>query len=369
MSIPIVFFLFFTFLGFLLAIFFFLKKSGDKFSNRLLAIYTLLFSLEMLQGCLKWSGLLTSPYFTHFTVTNALLWMSYGPLVYFYVRRSVTKEGLKWRDILLFSPTIVMLFLHAPFYFTATAKKIDIISNYQIYDYVIFPSYAIWIVIAIMAFYAVFTFLKFKDKKEIGYKESIWIKWFVGTYAGFVFFFALYVFLVTFNIMDAKYDYIVDAIITIFIVSLAYFGFVQPEVFNGFRPIKELIPFVKYKKTGLSKALSLDLKESLLRIMEKEKPYLNNELRLDSLADLLNISRNQTSQIINEQFNLSFFDFINRYRVEDATQLLIEPQEENLNITNIAYSVGFNNRASFYKAFRKFTNKTPSDFLNHQMVS
>jgi len=369
MSIHVVFFLFFTFLGFLLAIFFFLKKSGDKFSNRLLAIYTLLFSLEMLQGCLKWGGLSTSPYFTHFTVTNALFWMSYGPLVYFYVRRSVTNKGLKWQDILLFIPSIVMLFLHAPFYFKSTTKKIDIISNYQIYDYVIFPSYTMWIVIVIMAFYAVLTFLKFKDRKEVGYKESIWIKCFVGMYAGFVFFFALYVVLVTFNIMDAKYDYIVDAIITVFIVSLAYFGFVQPEVFNGIRPIKELIPFVKYRKTGLTGALSIELKTKLDSIMDLDKPYLNHDLRLDGIAELLNVSRNQASQIINENFNLSFFDFVNKHRVNEAKRLLLNNEEVQLNISQIAYSSGFNSRASFYKAFKKFTDTAPTSYLEHTTVS
>lgn len=369
MSIHIVAFLFFTSLGFLLSIFFFLKKNGDKLSNRILALYTLFFSLEMLHGCLKWAGLLTSPYFIHFTITNALLWMSYGPLVYFYVRRSVTNEGLKWRDILLFIPTLVILILHAPFYFLSTAKKTTIVSNFKIYDYAIFPSYAIWIVIAIMTFYAFLSFLKFKDKKEVGYKETIWIRWFVGMYSGFVFFFASYVFLVTFNIMNAKYDYIVDAIITIFIVSLAYFGFVQPEVFNGFKPIKELIPFVKYRKTGLAVALSTELKEKLDSIMDLDKPYLNHNLRLDNVAGLLNVSRNQASQIINENYNLSFFDFVNKHRVNEAKRLLLNNEELQLNITQIAYSSGFNSRASFYKAFKKFTDTTPIVYLKHSSVS
>ena len=369
MSFHVTIFLFFTLLGFLLAIFFFFKKRGDVFSNRLLGLYALLFSLEMLHGCLQWAGLLNSPNFTHFTLTNALLWMSYGPLVYFYVRRSFTNEGFHWRDVLLFVPTIVIFILHAPFYFKSTSNKIAIIENGEIYNHVIFPRYAIWIVIAVMAFYAIYTFIKFKDKKEVGYKESIWLRWFIGMYAGFVLSFATYVFLVRFGIMLAKYDYFVDGIITVFIISLAYFGFVRPEVFNGAKPLKELIPFVKYKKTGLTESLSLELKEKLDQLMETEKPYLNHDIRLNDIASLLKVSRNHASQIINENYNLSFFDFMNKQRVKEATRLLLNNEEVKLNITQIAYSSGFNSRASFYKAFKKFTNTSPSTYMKHSSAS
>ena len=369
MSFQIISFLFFTFLGVVVSIYFFIRKAGLAYLNRILGFYTLFFSLEMLHGCLKWSGLLVSPYFTHFTLVNALLWMSYGPLVYLYVKRVVSNEGFKRADFLLFVPSLLILILHAPFYFNKTSKKIEIISNGQIYDYAIFPSFAIWPVIGIMAFFAVYTYLSYKDKREVGYKESIWLKWFIGSYVGFVFFFFLYVFLVNFGIMDAQYDYLVDAVITIFIIALSYFGIVQPDVFNGTKPLKELIPFVKYKKTGLSELLSIELKEKLDKIMSTEKPYLNYDLRLNDIAEKLKVSRNQASQIINENYNLSFFDFINKHRIDEAVRLLLNNEEMHLNITQIAYSSGFNSRASFYKAFKKFTNTSPTSYIEHSSAS
>ena len=90
---------------------------------------------------------------------------------------------------------------------------------------------------------------------------------------------------------------------------------------------------------------------------------MNNELRLDDLSRLMNLSRNHTSQIINEHFNLSFFDFVNRYRIREAKNTLIMLDKNELTVTQIAYDVGFNNRASFYKAFKKFTSENPSDYL------
>ena len=323
----------------------------------------------MFHGCLKWSGGFASPVFTHFAESNAVLWMSFGPLVYLYVRYVLTGVKFKFSDLLLFIPSLVIFFLYAPFYFKNTTDKLNILKEHAAYDYIHFPGFAIWIVILIMAFYGVFTLLKFRDYRSLGYNQKLWLKWFVGSYLGFVFLFFLYVFLVRFNLMDYRYDYLVDGIITIFIISLAYFGFVQPEVFNGEKQFREVIPFVKYKKSGLSKEISLDLKTKLETMMEKEKPYLNNELRLDDMAKMLKVSRNQASQIINEHYNLSFFDFINKYRIEEAIKLLLNNDDENLSNTQIAYSSGFNSRASFYKAFKKFTNKSPGSYLQHSTAS
>ncbi len=369
MSLPVLVFLFFTFLGFLLSSFFFLKKDGDRFAHRLLGTYTFFFALEMLHGCLKWSGLLVSPYFTHFTLINALLWLSYGPLVYMYAKRVLTGKGIQFKDLSLWLPTFVVFLLHAPFYFISTPNKVDVIIKGKIYEHVIFPSYAIWLVIAIMIFYAIYTFSVFSNTKQSGYRESVWLRWFLGSYIGFVFFFFLYVFLVRFDFMDAKYDYFIDAVITIFIVALAYFGFVQPEVFKGTKPLKELIPFTKYRKTGLTALLSIELKDKLDGIIKEEKPYLNHDLRLNDLATSLNVSRNHASQIINENYNLSFFDFINKHRIREAIRLLLNNEEVQLNITQIAYSSGFNSRASFYKAFKKFTDTSPSSYLKHTSAS
>ncbi|MCB0485051.1 MAG: helix-turn-helix transcriptional regulator [Flavobacteriaceae bacterium] len=346
-----------------------MRKSDSSFNNRILAIYTLLFSFEMFHGCLKWFGAFSSRYFVHFAETNALTWLSFGPLVFLYVRKAITNHKLKVVDILLFTPTFLVFLLYLPFYFKNTNVKIDIIANHRVYDVVLLPSYGIWLIILIMTLFGILTILKYKDFNKLGFNQALWLKWFVGSYLGFVFFFFLYVFLVRFDLMSYKYDYFIDGIILLFIGSLAYFGFVQPDIFEGKKQLKEVIPFTKYRKSGLSKNVSLDLKNKLEGILEKEKIYLNNELRLNDVAELLNISRNQASQIINQHYNLSFFDFINKLRVEESLKMLLNNEDDNLNITQIAYSVGFNNRSSFYKAFKKFTNESPSSYLSHSQAS
>jgi YesN/AraC family two-component response regulator len=120
----------------------------------------------------------------------------------------------------------------------------------------------------------------------------------------------------------------------------------------------------KYEKTGLSPTFSSELKSKLEYLMQTQKLYLNHELRLDDIADLLDISRHHASQVINENFNTSFYDFINSYRIEAVKHKLAAGFEDSSeSISDIAYQCGFNNRVSFYKAFKKVTGSTPTEYL------
>ncbi len=364
----IILFCFFAFLGVLLSLLFFIKRRGDRLANILLGTYTIFFSFELLYNCIKWLGLLVKPEFAHLNFLNSPLWLLYGPLVYIYVRRVVEKKGFQKRDLWFLLPITTSIVLYFPFFGYSASKKAEVLMAGSLYEHVYMPNYTIWAVMLIMFFYAWLTYYSFGPNKKSGFRENRWLKWFVTSYLGFVAAFFFYVFVVSFEIMDYRYDYFVDIVIVFFIGMLTFFGFVQPEVFEG-KSFKEIIPFIKYKKTGLSYALSLDMKKKLLSIMSNEKPYLENTLRLDDLAKMLNLSRNHTSQIINQHFNLSFFDFINKYRVEEAKYLLANMGEEKATITQIAYDAGFNNRASFYKAFKKFEQQNPTTYLNPQHAS
>ncbi|AKA35986.1 MAG: AraC family transcriptional regulator [Muricauda sp.] len=364
----IILFYLFVFLGSVLGLLFFFKKQGDRLANILLGTFALLFSYELLYNCFKWSGYLTDESFAHLIATQDPLWVIYGSLVYIYVRQVLRGTGFKKNDLWFLVPVIIIVVLGFPFYGMGASEKVQVIQEGTYYKNVHMPKNGIWAIMLLMFFYAWLTYHRFGPSRTPGFRENRWLKWFIGCYFGYVLAFFFYVFMVRFELMDYRYDYFVDIVIVFFIGMLSFFGFVQPEVFEG-KAFKEVIPFIKYRKTGMSEALSIEMKHKLLAIMDKEKPYLENTLRLDDLAKKMNLSRNHTSQIINQHFNLSFFDFVNRYRIEEAKRLLAEAQDGKTTITQIAYDVGFNNRASFYKAFKKFEGQSPSQYLKPQHAS
>jgi len=100
----------------------------------------------------------------------------------------------------------------------------------------------------------------------------------------------------------------------------------------------------------------------LNRFMEEHKPYLNPELTLHQLSEATEIPVQNLSQVINEVFENNFFNFINRYRVEDFKKRVPDPQYENYSILGIAFESGFNSKTSFNRIFKNATGQTPSDY-------
>ncbi|MGE5107161.1 MAG: helix-turn-helix domain-containing protein [Sphingobacteriales bacterium] len=118
----------------------------------------------------------------------------------------------------------------------------------------------------------------------------------------------------------------------------------------------------KYKNSGLSKQKSLELFEALGTLMKDRKPYQDTELTLFTLAKQLSIHPNHLSQIINQHHNQNFFDYINEHRVNDVKEALFSGKYDNLSLLGIGHEFGFNSKASFNRAFKKFTGMTPSAF-------
>jgi len=118
----------------------------------------------------------------------------------------------------------------------------------------------------------------------------------------------------------------------------------------------------KYKNSGLSRQKSLELFEALTTLMQDKKPYQESDLTLFTLAKQLKIHPNHLSQRINQYNNQNFFDYINEHRVNDVKEALLCAKYDNHSFLGIAHEFGFNSKASFNRAFKKFTGVTPSEF-------
>ncbi len=114
----------------------------------------------------------------------------------------------------------------------------------------------------------------------------------------------------------------------------------------------------KYAKSSLSD--SSELYGQIKIIVNEEKLYLDFDLKLNTVAKKLNESIHHISQAINQNAKMSFPDFINSFRIEEAKKKLIEPKPAT--IFAISLDVGFNSKAAFYTAFKKNTKMTPTAF-------
>lgn len=102
--------------------------------------------------------------------------------------------------------------------------------------------------------------------------------------------------------------------------------------------------------------------EKLIQVIDKEKVYRNQELSLSLLSEHVGVNPKELSQFINQQYNVNFSDFINKYRVEESMRIMQDPTSQNLKLEAIAEIAGFSSRASFFSIFKKVTGQTPASF-------
>lgn len=110
----------------------------------------------------------------------------------------------------------------------------------------------------------------------------------------------------------------------------------------------------KYRKIG----------ERIETLFAAERPYLNNDYKLSDLANSLHTNRTYVSNTINSVFGCNFADYVNRYRVERAKQLLCseKPKAQSKKNHTIYEEAGFQSESSFYRIFKEQTGMTPRQF-------
>jgi AraC-like DNA-binding protein len=123
----------------------------------------------------------------------------------------------------------------------------------------------------------------------------------------------------------------------------------------------------KYAKSGLSSEQMLDYKNRLENIMQTEQVFLMPDLTLPKLAKAVNCSVNHLSQVINSGFDMSFFDYLNHYRIESARKILTQLDGRREAVLNVAFTVGFNSNSAFYAAFKKCVGETPAQYRRSRL--
>jgi AraC-like DNA-binding protein len=131
-------------------------------------------------------------------------------------------------------------------------------------------------------------------------------------------------------------------------------------------PLNNFVAEVNSSQPLYKEEMITDKKAELLRLFEEKKIFTTGSLKLHDVAEMLEISPAALSYIINKQLHMTFFEMVNKYRVEEAKQLFVCPDHQHYKIESIGKLSGFNSKASFYAVFKKLTGKTPQVFREEQ---
>lgn len=351
-------------IGFYVVFLLLLNKKIDKEARILIAGFVFIHSLFILNICVNNTNYVFE--FPHTYLMSTWSSFLYGPLLYLYFRRVSGSKKLNYKDFWHFIPTIgLLVYLIPEVYFFSSSEKLDAMLNRLMEGLNPGDSTKLLLLVILkaisLATYAYFVHRTLQAKNpELAPKTKLWQKNIYGIHVSYVIVYLIYG---SYIIVGKNSGVLFHASIVLMSTMVLYVGYaanVQPDVFSGLYAYTNRL-FPKYVKSGLTDSLSQELKQCLHDLFNDQKLYKRNDLNLDMVAEKLDTTRHNASQLINEHFEMSFHEFVNSYRIREAKELL--EKDTKSNIIDIAYEVGYNNKVSFNKAFKKDTNLTPSQYM------
>jgi AraC-like DNA-binding protein/glycerol uptake facilitator-like aquaporin len=314
---------------------------------------------------------------------------SYGPLIVYYTMfLTGFKEKLKPSYFLHLCPSIILLTILALYY--------SYLGDWlfaPIWDESNPAALRLWATIHSLALLHLLSYVIYgiaivnKYKKHLsGYFShtgKIYLSWLRMLLSSILIICSLSIFqfcLHSFKDSEGILQWIISIAIILLIFLMGYFTNVQPDILNDLKDMKELNTIseepvveepaqhnsIKYAKNRLSES---DEKANLNRLLDyvsQQKPYLDSEINIRQLSEMTAIPSHQLSMLLSIYLEQNFYTFINKYRIEEAKQMLSAPDSKDKTILAVAFDSGFNSKSTFNTVFKKFEGITPSEFRSNK---
>tara|TARA_B110000240_G_C13493813_1_gene450802 strand:+ start:90 stop:1127 length:1038 start_codon:yes stop_codon:yes gene_type:complete len=343
----------------LLSVFLFTVKTKNKLSNRLFGIYLLVIAFDLI-------GLFTNktseyPNIQNLKMASSLLQV---PLFYLYVL-SACYSNFKIKKKHISHSLLFLIFLIT---FKITAFSNQSLFLYEVVGESQFLIYIITVFIILKKYKTVYL----ENYSNANYAIYKWL-FQINVFACIAHTFVVLRWYLSHSTFQA-YVLNINIIISLSVLSITIFfvlkALYQPELFTGIninlKPLKSILE----KKSTIKKiGLENEHLKKLTSFMGKEKPYFDFELTLQKLASQIEIPEKELSILINHHLGKHFFDFINEYRINEAKNILENHLKKEVTILEILYQVGFNSKSSFYTAFKKETNQTPTQYRKEHSLN
>ncbi len=284
------------------------------------------------------------------------------PMFYLYVKRFLSPKTISKKiKRILIAPFITVLFIHilqVVYQFTVD-KSYEIPSHFGrgIFVYIEFFSVAFNVLLMYLTHKMI---IDYESNKRFNYEivksETKWLKNLI--YLGLLTCLCWLVAITIVVIYDLNKTFVFYPMwigISILVYWIGYAGL------NKSRLLQERIRIRITKKKDTKPIKS----ESFLNFQEtiiNKQLYLNPDLKLGEVANILNISKGYLSQLISKESDFNFNEYINSLRVNTAKDMLANKDFDNYTILAIGLESGFKSKSSFFTAFKKFTGTSPSNF-------
>ena len=147
------------------------------------------------------------------------------------------------------------------------------------------------------------------------------------------------------------------------IYAFAYFAITHSDIFERSKKVADAFDGKDEKEAyKISDNYEELMAKRLSETIEKDRPYLNDQLTMPELADSIKVPAYLLSRYINKAYGKNFVTFINDLRIEVVKEKLKDQNMKNVSILEIAFQSGFRTKSAFNSYFKKSVGMTPSDF-------
>jgi AraC-like DNA-binding protein len=364
-----------------------LSKQNQK-ANLYLSLLVLICVGSLFHNFLLDAGIYTQKPGLYFL--PVILSLGIGPLLYLYVNRLISLKPAKGGLVFLHLLPVIAQFA---FFLISFLQNPDI--KYDIYSKLYKPIVSPVQNIAAYISVSIYVYLSFKEidfyKKQLNYfysnQHQIALQWLQRLLFAFVFYYLLSIFFIiisySFNISENYFPS--DLIRCLIIFVIAFFALRQNSLINireNIRSIqneeKELpatinieeppaIETIKTETAAIThaapkiKEINTNILNRIIALVEDEKLFLNEELTIADLANIIGYSTKTISYTINNGLNKSFSFFINEYRVNLFKERRGSGKFNHLSIMGLAYDCGFNSKSTFNRIYKEITGSSPKE--------
>lgn len=356
----------------------------DQYADKLMGSFLLVAALLIIPFMVGFAGWYDNqPYRDILFFVPFVHSLAIGPLLYFYVKAIFNRElkirGWQW---LHFAPAALYALVNISF------SLLDVLyfENYNLTNEYEDPDFASWYTYLSIVSVLVYLFLSIKYYRQYkrftvittSFADQVNLKWLQN----FLYAFALlsvmpivnatlsnFEFFEKLRYFGPWYYYVAFAVVVYYIAIHAYHlasvslnkVMFEPQLLHA---IDEEINEQNIKNnSSLSDEKLNTIKKELATLMETQLLFERPDLTLTEVAKKLNTNSVVLSKVVNQHFGLNFNDYINQYRVNAVIKRLELPQYKNQTLLAVAFDSGFNSKATFNRAFKKFTSKNPKEFL------
>ncbi len=348
--------------GIILIIVAFGHKAMNQLSRKLLGILLIILTL----GTLGTFANHELEYFSH--PVELRLFVNYfpyylimilGPTIYFHCKSVLNRDfKLKRSDKFQFYPVLLEFVPFVLSLLVLAGSALNIIGELQdgYIKYLWYYQRGMEIPRALSIIFYMILGWKYLVKQKLktneqGYK---WAQTLLTIFSGLIFLFVIDLAIFFSPLGALVFEYKVD-IYTIYYPIVAFIYFLTfrlafqktPWYFNSFE-----VPEIEMKAT------------QILGYIEKGKIFQNPDLKLGDISKGTGIPEKAISFVLNHHFQKGFNAFINELRIKEVLERIDNGDLERFTIEGIATSTGFASRTTFYRAFKKFTSKLPSEYLS-----